>query len=177
MGANLRIFRTILLSAFIVVSFHCGKSEPPDLHQAVASIHWELSEYNISRSMFAVVLPNGTPRQWVSYYFSPMGASEHAPSEEHATEEDREMAKALRAPLWPKGVAAVHTKPNPSLGKQIVLKWDDARGVVIVEAYIDPGRDPEFVREIALPKVTSTNELAKLSAQSQLEMGSSFQAF
>ena len=173
----MRIFRAILLSGFIAVSFHCGKSEPPDLHQAVTVIHWELAEYNISRSMFAVVLPNGTPRQWVSYYFSPMGASEHAPGEEHTTEEDQEMAQALRTPLWPKGVAAVHTKPNPSLGKQIVLKWDDAKGLVIVEAFNDAARDPEFVREIPLPKVTSTNELAKLSAQSQLEMGASFQSF
>ena len=162
MGVNLRISRTILLSAFIVVSFHCGKSEPPDLHQAVASINWELAEYNISRSMFAVVLPNGTPRQWVSYYFSPMGASEHVPSEEHATEEDRGMARALRAPLWPKGVAAVHTKPNPSLGRQIVLKWNDAKGVVIVEAYLDPNGKPEFVREFPLPNVTSTNEAARI---------------
>ena len=173
----MRILRTILLAGFIATNFHCGKSEPPELHQAVAVINWELAEYNISRSMFAVVLPNGTPRQWVSYYFSPMGASEHAPGEEHATEEDREMASALRAPLWPKDIAAVHTKPNPSLGKQIVFKWDDAKGVVIVEAYTDPGRDPEFVREIALPKVASTNELARLSAQSQLEMGASFQSF
>lgn len=127
--------------------------------------------------MFPAVLPNGTPRQWVSYYFSTMGSSERLPDEKHATEEDREMARAMRTPLWPAGVAAVHSMPNPSLGKQIVLKWDDARGIVIVEAYLNPSGEPEFVWEIPLPRATSTNELARISAQSQMEMGGTFQSF
>lgn len=59
-------------------------------------------------------------------------------------EDERESARVLRMPLWPKGVAAVHSRPNPSLGKQIVLKWDDAKGIVIVEAYIAPAQEPAF---------------------------------
>lgn len=127
--------------------------------------------------MFPVVLPNGTARQWVSYYFSTMGSAEHPPSEEHAAEEEVQMSRAARMPLWPKGVAVVHTEPNPTFGRQVVLKWDDARAVVIVEAYVDPAFPPDIVREIKLPKVTAANELPRISAQSQLEMGGTYQSF
>jgi len=171
---TLSIALPVSLSIFFVA---CGESEPPDLHQAVAVINWQLAEYNISRSMFAAVLPNGTPRQWVSYYFSTMGAAEHPPDEEHAMEDERESARVLRMPLWPKGVAAVHSRPNPSLGKQIVLKWDDAKSIVIVEAYIDPAKEPAFVRELPMPKISRVDDIARLSAQSHLDMGGSFQSF
>ncbi len=173
----MRQFFGVLLFSSVFSGFHCRSSEPPELRQAAAVINWHLAEYNMARSMFPVVLPNGTPRQWVSYYFSVMGASESLPNEEHATEEDHEMARAMRMPLWPAGVTAVHTKPDVLKGKQIVLKWDDTKRIVIVEAYLDPNGEPEFVREIPLPGVTSTNELARISAQSQIEMGGTFQSF
>ena len=166
-----------LLPGLAIFFIACSENEPPDLHQAVAVINWQLAEFNISRSMYAAVLPDGTPRQWVSYYFSDMGAAERTPEEEHAQEDEREMARALRMPLWPKGVAATHSKPNHSFGKQIVLKWDDARRLVIVEAYVDPTQEPAFVREIPMPKISRVDELARLSAQSNLEMGGSFQSF
>ena len=72
---------------------------------------------------------------------------------------------------------ATHSKPDPKLGKQVVLKWDDAKRIVIVEAYLDPAQQPDFVWEILLPKISSADEMAHLSAQSQLEMGASFQSF
>ncbi|MBI3006115.1 MAG: hypothetical protein HYY49_11975 [Ignavibacteriales bacterium] len=170
------LVETLFISCFFA-SLHCGSSEPPELRQATATITWQLAEYNFERSMFPAVLPNGTPRQWVSYYFSTMGSSERLPDEDHATEEDHEMARAMRMPLWPSGIAVVHTKPDPSRGKQIVLKWDDAKGIVIVEAYLNPNSGPEFVREIALPKATSVNELGRISAESQIETGGTFQSF
>jgi hypothetical protein len=57
------------------------------------------------------------------------------------------------------------------------MKWDDGRGVVILEGYLRPEEPPVLIREIELPHVQSANELARLTAQSHLEMGGTFQAF
>ncbi len=111
--------RSVLLASLTVIFLDCSENEPPDLHQAVAVISWQLAEYNISRSMFAAVLPNGTPRQWVSYYFSTMGVAEHPPGEEHAMEDERETARVLRMPLWPKGVLPRIQSQTPSSANRL----------------------------------------------------------
>lgn len=154
-----------------------GESNPPELVQGARVVKWMMAEKNLERSAYAYLLPNGTPRQFVSYLFSSIGSAEWPMEEESNEGISQEEAQAIRMPLLPKGVRFTHSKPNPSFGKQIVLKWDDARNVVIVEGYLDPTLPPDLTREFTLPKVVSTNPLAKIAAESNLEMGATYQAF
>ena len=166
--------RTVPLCAFVLFIAACsgGSSDiPPELEKAAAVIEVTLKAGALEQSSFPVVLPGGTPRQFVSWYFSDLGAAERPPSED-----DPEAAEipGIKMPL---GVSFSHTAPRTGIGKQIVLKWDDARGVVIVEGYVDPAKQPVFVKEFSLPQVTAKNEMARLASQSLLEQGASYQAF
>lgn len=167
-----------LVAAFglFICSCNSESAAPPELDQASRSIEWSLKPSTLAQSTFPVVLPQGTPKQFVSWYFSTLGAAER-PGYDTGDEMEREMAGAMGAPLVPNGVSIVHTRPDTSSGKQIVMKWDDVRGVVILEGYLRPDESPVLIREIELPQVQSANELARLTARSHLEMGGTFQAF
>jgi hypothetical protein len=97
------------------------------------------------------------------------------PSELNQDELDgmRQMGMALR----PKDVDYRHTKPDPSVQKQIVLTWDDAEGTVVLEGYLDPSQPPAFKRSFKLPKNVVPDQMARLAVQSNLEFGMSFQSF
>ena len=169
------------LSAAIACSFlflACSSEPevPPELDQASRSIQWTLVPANLARSTFPAVLPNGTPKQFVSWYFSTLGAAER-PGPDNGDEMEREMAASMGAVLVPAGISIFHSKPDTAWGKQIVMKWDDVRGVVILEGYLNPRDLPALVREIELPRIQSATEMARLTAQSHLEMGGTYQAF
>ncbi len=172
----MKILPLLAASALIFLSCSNESAAPPELDQASRSIEWSLKPSTLAQSTFPVVLPQGTAKQFVSWYFSTLGAAER-PGWDTGDEMEREMAAAIGAPLVPQGVSIVHTRPDPSQGKQIVMKWDDDRGVVILEGYLQPDALPVLTREIKLQHVPSANELARLTAQSHLEMGGTFQAF
>jgi hypothetical protein len=161
---------------FLFLSCSSEPEVPPELDQASRSIQWTLVPANLARSTFPAVLPNGTPKQFVSWYFSTLGAAER-PGVDIGDEMEREMAASMGAVLVPAGVSILHTRPDTAWGKQIVMKWDDARGVIVLEGYLDPRESPALVREIELPRIASATEMARLTAQSHLEMGGSYQAF
>ncbi|MEX1139915.1 MAG: hypothetical protein WEB33_12090 [Bacteroidota bacterium] len=171
----MKALSALTLSVFLL-SCSSESSVPPELDQASRSIEWSLKPATLAQSTFPVVLPNGTPKQFVSWYFSTLGAAER-PGYDTGDEMEREMTATLGATFVPKGVSIVHSKPDTALGKQIVMKWDDDRGVVILEGYLKADEAPVLAREIELPHVQSANELARLTAQSHLEMGGTFQAF
>lgn len=176
---RLRRLSGFFILVFLLLSCAGGESAPPELEQASDFIAWMLAPVNLSRSTYPVVLPDGTPKQFVSWLFSTMGVAEWPPDEAMAKQhpDEAEMARAIGSPLLPTGVRFVHTRPDSSAGKQLVLKWDDARNVVIAEGYLDPSQPPVLTKEWTLPKVQSTNEMARMVAQSHLEMGGSYQAF
>lgn len=170
--------RLLMVSSFLISA--CGEpSSPPELEQAADFVGWMLAPTNLARSTFPVVLPQGTPKQFVSWLFSTLGTADWPPSESTAKQhpDEAEMARAIGAPLFPDDVRIFHSKTDSSAGKQVVVKWDDGRNVVIVEGYIDPSQTPVLVKEWELPRVHSTSEVARLAAQSHLEMGGTYQAF
>lgn len=171
--------KRILLFSLVFFTTCGDPSAPPELEQAADFIAWMLVPGNLSRSTFPVVLPQGTPKQFVSWLFSTLGTAEWPPSESMARQypDEAEMARAIGAPLFPDDVRIFHSKTDSSAGKQIVVKWDDGRNVVIVEGYLDPTQPPVLLKEWELPEVQSTNEVARLSAESHLEMGGTYQAF
>ena len=171
------IFLRVVSLLFTGIAVSCsGSSAPTELEQAAMLVEHFTSPSVLEKSTFPVVLPDGTPKQFVSWLFSQIGTAEWPLTEEGAM---RELGQpgVPGMPTLPDSVAYHHSKPDTAQGKQIVVKWDDARGVVIVEGYLDPKLPPMFVKEYRLPKVTSTNEMARITAQSNIEMGASFQAF
>jgi len=66
-----------------------------------------------------------------------------------------EQAKSIRMPVIPKDVTLTPREPDPKKGKQIVIKSDDQRGLIIVEGYLNPESSPALRREWKLTIVKS----------------------
>jgi hypothetical protein len=142
---------------------------PPDLAGAVALVASRLSPRGLERSAFYAVHPEGTPSDFVSFFFSPLGKAEWVPDPSTAPE-----GVVLVGPdglldvggeLPPGGVGLAAEQPDPRLRRQVVLRADDERGVVIAAAYELPGRDPVLVRELALPRVTPAPGVAEMALE------------
>jgi hypothetical protein len=156
---------------FALAACSSAPDVPPELERAAAIIEDVLKPTSLEQSSYAVVLPNGTPKQFVSWYFSTLGTAEWPMSEDSPFAQDEPGVKI------PRGVTFHHSAPTGG-GKQIVLKWDDARGVVILEGYTSPMEPPVFIKEVPLqPQVVSKSQLAQLTARDALEQGASYQAF
>jgi hypothetical protein len=124
------------------------------------------------------MFPNGTPRQFVSFLFSDIGAAE-MPLVENSGELEPEEEQSMRAgfmPRWPAGVGMTYSKPNPELGMQVVWKWDDAKRIIILEGYVDPRQPPVIIKESDLP-IVKPSELARIAAETNLETGARIQRF
>lgn len=164
---------TCILVATLFLAACGGPSVPPELQRGVQMIRTMTAPMYLSRSMYSAI-QDGKASTWVSFFFSGMGAAER-PDTEEAAERDpmlAEQAKAGGLPLVPKGVEFVANAPNRSKGRQIVLKADDARGVVIVEAYESPVGKPLLTEEILLKPVKPALGVAEM-ARSAMEMGMS----
>ncbi|MBI2618584.1 MAG: hypothetical protein HYW57_00710 [Ignavibacteriales bacterium] len=174
-----QVNHAVAILALFISSCGGGSSTSPELEQAAGMVEYLLKPGILSQSTFPVVLPNGTPRQFVSWMFSTLGTAEWPPTERMAEIEfgDPEAAAMAGIPLRPDGVSYVHSRPDTALGKQIVVKWEDSRGVVIVEGYLDPAQPPALVKEFSLPKVQAANDLTRITAQGHLETGGTYQAF
>ena len=170
-----RHYAFLMILAGIALSCS-GSSAEPELERAAVLVEHFTTPSVLSNSTFPVVLPDGTPRQFVSWLFSGLGKAEWPLTREESLRDFGE-AELPGMPSLPDSVAFLHSRPDTSEGKQIVVTWDDAKGIVIVEGYLDPKLEPVFRKEYVLPKVQSTNEMARMTARSNIEMGASFQAF
>jgi len=146
---------------------------PPELKRGVQLIRWMSAPAQLSKSMYSAI-QDGKASTWVNYFFSDMGAAEWPESEEAAERDPAiaEQAKSAGLPLAPKGVAFSANAPDPTKGRQIVLKADDARSVIIVEAYDAPAAKPLMVDEIPLAKVDPAPGVTDL-ARGAMETGMS----
>lgn len=140
---------------FVLMLAACGGHElPPELHRGVVMIKWMTSPLRLSRSQYSAV-QDGKPSTYVKFMFSSMGVAEWPDSEEAAERDPllKEQAAAGRLALAPKGVSFAADAPDPAKMRQIVLKADDAKGILIVEAYDSPAAKPLLVESIRLPAV------------------------
>ncbi len=163
----------VLLGSFLI---SCGEKAPPDIIQAADAMHNMITPKNLSRSMFCAAFPNGKPSQYVSYLFSNMGSAEWPPSESNVTPIEREQMKSIRQELIPNGVAILPKTPDSTQKKQIVMAFDDAKGLVIIKGYVDPSAKPVLVREILLPKVKPAPGV-EMIFRSNADLGMSSQSF
>lgn len=169
----MKIANSLLALVLLLGLTACGSSAPPELQRGMHMVRWMLAPMQLPRSMYSAI-QDGKASTFVSFVFSDMGAAEWPESEESAERDAmiKEQAKASGTPLVPKGVAFAAYAPNPAKGRQIVLKADDARGMVIVEAYDNPSAQPLLVEEIPLPQVQPAPGVAEM-ARSAMESGMS----
>jgi hypothetical protein len=172
------LFAVLLIGMFFVLFSCTGNKVPEPLERAIQAAEQMTSPGMLEKSAFYAIFPNGSPKQFISFIFSDIGASEMPPVEgsgELHPDEEASMRSAYM-PIWPAGVKMTHSKPNPSLGMQVVWKWNDAKRTIILEGYSDPEQPPVVVREVGLP-IVQPSELARVAAQSNIEMGARVQAF
>lgn len=169
----MKIADSLLALALLLGLAACSSSAPPELQRGVQMFRWMLAPMQLPRSMYSAI-QDGKASTFVNFVFSDMGAAEWPESEASAERDPmlKEQAKSAGMPLVPKGVAFSAYAPNPAKGRQIVLKADDARGMVIVEAYDNPAGKPLLVEEIPLPKVQPAPGVAEM-ARSAMEAGMS----
>lgn len=166
-----RILHAIAILLMLAACDNVGP--PPELKRGVQMIRWMTAPAQLSRSMYSAI-QDGKASTWVGYFFSDMGAAEW-PETEEAAERDpmiAEQAKSAGLPLAPKGISYSANQPDPAKGRQIVLKADDTRSIIIVEAYDSPSAKPLMVDEIPLSKVDPAPGVAEM-ARSAMETGMS----
>ena len=80
----------------------------------------------------------------------------------------------------PDGVAFTDRSPKSELGRQIVVRFDDPRNLIIIEGYVDPAQPPVLTveREFRVPTLhPHETELLRRIAEGNLQLGASAQAF
>jgi len=144
--------KTRLLAAFILALLAaCSKSAAPpkDLADAVAVVGYLASPRFVNVSAYSATAEKGTPSEFVSYLFSDLGAAELP---EPARPGEPQGGGRGGPPSWPEGIALRPHRPDPRLGKQVVIVPDDARGLVVAEGYLDGKGAPLLRREFELAK-------------------------
>jgi hypothetical protein len=169
-----------LFTILVLVLPACSKDpNVKGLEQAARAVEQMVEPFYANRSSFFVVLPNGTPRQYVSWFFSSMGTSDWPPVDQPSelAQEELDALRQIGVAFRPVDVYYRHSKPDTSVQKQIVLKWDDAEGLVILEGYLDPNQEPVLTRSFKLPKGVVPDGIAKAVTEMNLENGMTYQAF
>ncbi len=168
---------SLLLSVLaMVMSFTaCGSNAPKELQQGVQVINAMTSVGYLSGSAFYAAYPDGKPSDYVRYTFSDIGAAEWpvAAGGMGYDEMEAEQSRSIGMPIIPAGIHYSPNTPNPSIqGMQVVLRGDDAKGVLVIEGYVNPAEKPVIVKEKKLPKV-KPSDIAVMTYQSAIEMGAS----
>ncbi|CAI2718624.1 hypothetical protein [Nitrospina watsonii] len=124
----------------------------PKLEGAVNVVRYLSAPRQTARSSFLAMYPNGQPSEFVKWMFSTVGKAEWPPMEGGF---EAGQAKSIRIPLIPAGILLLPGQPHLNQkGRQLVVSADDKRGVLVLDAYFDPGHPPVFSRELEfkLPK-------------------------
>lgn len=127
-----------------------GRSASPDLKDAAQVVAYLSAPFNLTRSVFPVVFPEGRPSDYVSFFFSPAGRAEWPIP---IDESEAEAFRMARVPILPPTVNLVSRQVNPEGGMQLVVDFDDEQGLVLVRGYVDPAEPPVLKRKWPLRQV------------------------
>ncbi len=128
-------------------------SENPQLRNGFRVVRYLSSERQLKRSSF-MAIKEKNPSQFVDWMFSTLGTAEWPPYEDSLLEFDRDELNAMRRmgiPFIPKNVALVSKFPDFERGKQVVVKADDKKKIIILEGFINPKDFPVIIQEIKFP--------------------------
>ena len=126
-----------LKPALATIAIACTDSVPADLRQGAAFIRSLTSPRQLRQSTFMGLEHSGRPSELVSFLLSPLGAAEWP-----GPGPDEEMPGLGFVPRVPAGLHFSHLSPDTQFARQIVLRGDDARNMIIVEGYLDPMLPP-----------------------------------
>lgn len=151
MQQSTRIILMLVLPLTIYGTFFflkdcCEPEGDPELRIGIQLVRYMSAPWQLKRSSFLAVYPNGKPSEFVNWMFSPFGTAEWPPTEAMVEMDEMEgmQARSIGAPILPKGVKMSPFKLNPDSGKQVVIKADDVKGMILVEAFLDPNLPPEI---------------------------------
>jgi len=171
-----RPYKFYLIATISLLLISSCSRVPAELDQAAHIVYHFLAPKNLEQSAFYAAHPDGKASDFVSYFFSDMGVAEWPPWEDGASEMEKIQAKALGGALIPEDVSLISLQPDPSLDKQLVLKFDDNTNEIIVEGYLDPSEKPVLIRRYELHKV-KPSPLARVLYESNAGIGMSSRSF
>ena len=122
----------VLAAPLCVLACRSEATLDPQLAQAVESARYLTSQRFLGSSGIQLRAGPLTPSEVVDYLFSDFGVAEWPIALDSFEEEQ---LRSIRVPALPPDVAIVAHEPDRQRGPQVVLRADDAAGVVILEAY------------------------------------------
>ena len=154
---RLNFFLTAIFFLTFLFLAACEGPVPTDLDRAAKVVRYMSREDVLPTTTFAIKYPDGTPSDFVDWFLSEEGRS-HWPaslSNADSNAEIRKEAYELNAPIVPRNMVFLAHKPDRKQGRQLVVKPDDGRNLIIVEGYADPNALPDLKREWELPRFTN----------------------
>jgi hypothetical protein len=137
--------------------FYVGWDDPeyPSLQKAERFVRYVSSERQLKRSSFLALAGKKTPSHFVMWMFSPMGYAEWYVVEGSNLEfsaDELKMIQRSGIPSIPSDVAIVSEKPNLERGKQVVVRGNNVKNMIIAESYLNPNEPPVRIREWEFPQ-------------------------
>ncbi len=155
-----KLVQTLSLVLSVVFLYSCSETETisSEIKRGVHVVQYMAAKRQIQRSSFRFTHPEGKPSDYVNWMFSALGAAVWPDTEDMAEMDPMiaEQAKSIGAPLIPKGVRILPLSPNPEFEKQIVVKFDNDRRLLIVEGYLDSKGIPVITKELKFPDWNSS---------------------
>ncbi len=141
----------LMLSLFYM---NFGDTEYPGLQKAENVVRYVSSKHQLKRSSFPALAGEKSPSQFVKWMFSAMGSAEWymVDASGEFSSDELKMIKKTGVPLLPPDVTIVPDKPNFERGKQVVVKSDNVKNMIVIESYLDPKEPPVRTREWEFPK-------------------------
>jgi hypothetical protein len=131
-----------------------GEPAYADLRQAEKVVRHVSSEQQLYESSFPMIEGEKTPSQFVNWMFSPFGtAGWHVSDDSSEFSSDEMKIIKQNSPVVPKNVDIFANQPKFTRGKQVVVKADDSRHMLIAEAYLKPNKKPVFISEWPFPEL------------------------
>lgn len=134
----------------------CGGGSPegaddPALRQLESVARHLTGPRHLRQSAYPGIRTSDRPSELVSYLFSDIGVAEW-PAGDSGGAIEREQMQATRTPMLPAEGALVHARPDPRIGRQLVLSGDDDSGEIVATAYLDPTRPPVYTERWGMPE-------------------------
>ncbi len=123
-----------------------GGGDYPQLEKAGRVVRHMSAPRQLQRSSFTAFYPKGKPSEFVSWMFSEMGAAEWPPSEWELDPTERDGMRSAGMPIIPKRVR-IYSRLKKNGSKQIVVKADDGRGLILIEGYLAPDQPPVLSKQ------------------------------
>jgi hypothetical protein len=141
----------LIVLPFLFLDF--GPKEYPELNRAISVVRYMSADRQLKRSAFRLAHPKATPEKFVEWMFSPMGTAVWPPFEGGGefSQEEQKMIQKTGMPFFPSGVSVVAKNPDLSRGRQVVVRGEDERQILVVEGYLDPEAPAVVVKEWLFP--------------------------